>query len=155
MALGNNILTPPAPHFPTPKTLLEQGQALTISCGEMWGWKGKGDRKDLMSPSSSIHSLQHAGHETPPGLALDFWTQPACSGHPAPPPEGLALVPGGGEGPWTFPSSLPSRLETGSLFPGPAPFIRDTMCTHSEGLVWHPSPKPFDLRNFSSADLSP
>lgn len=163
MAPGNKVLTPP-PLLPLPLGLSwNPGRP---SCF-LWGNAGLESRglggKERPHVTFQLTSLTDS-HRSPntswggSGLlpaSLPLW---ACALHPLGLPlatMALALEPGGGERLWAFPSSLPSRLETGSVFPGPAPFIRETMCAHSEGLVWHPSPKPFDLRNFSSADLSP
>lgn len=110
--------------------------------------------RGVLPSSYSLHSRIHTSHPLQPGVALGFWARPPNLGTPLP----LPLPPPwclGREGPWAFPSSLACLLDTSAAFPGPAPFIRGTMSAHSEGLVWHPGPEPFDLRNFSSADLSP
>lgn len=161
MALGNRILTSPPTTSSTPKPLLQQGRPWLLAVGKCRdGREREKGKASCHLPPHFIHQLTQATQHHLECLWTSGLIPPTLGTCPALLPLplaslALALVPGGGEGPWAFPSSLPSRLETGSVFPGPAPFIRETMCAHSEGLVWHPSPKPFDLRNFSSADLSP
>lgn len=121
--LGSRKQNPSASpyHCPPPKTLLEQGQVLPMSCGETQRWKEVGDKQAAFL-LASFTAPQRPPSTTWMGSelldsSLSLW---------APLPLPLAPCPGawGRGGAWGIPQPPAQSPGDGLPFPRPGPFYQ-------------------------------